>query len=60
MSRHDRSDRLVAWNLIAMVPLALILSLTVWEMPTPAQFGLLALQGALGALGQGLRSEEHV
>ena len=54
MSGHDRPDRLVAWNLIAMVPLALLLALTVWKTPTSGQLMLLALQGVLGAASQGL------
>jgi len=54
MSGHDRADRLVAWNLIAMVPLALILALTVWQTPSPRALGLMAIQGALGAASQAL------
>jgi len=54
MSGHDRADRLVAWNLIAMVPLALILALTVWQTPGPRALGLMAVQGALGAASQAL------
>lgn len=54
MSGHDRPDRLVAWNLIAMVPLALVLALSVWQMPSPRALALLALQGALGAASQAL------
>ncbi|WP_245155561.1 DMT family transporter [Paracoccus ravus] len=54
MSAHDRPDRLVAWNLIAMVPLALVLALTVWETPSPRALGLMAVQGALGAGSQAL------
>lgn len=54
MTARDRGDRLVAWNLIAMVPLALLLSLSVWQTPTPAQLALLAAQGALGVASQSL------
>jgi len=54
MSGHDRADRLVAWNLIAMVPLALILALTAWQTPSPRALGLMAVQGALGAASQAL------
>jgi drug/metabolite transporter (DMT)-like permease len=54
MAAKDRPDRLVAWNLIAMVPLALLLAITVWKTPTPMQLGLLAAQGALGAASQAL------
>jgi drug/metabolite transporter (DMT)-like permease len=52
MARRDSTDTLVAWNLIVSVPLALLPALYFWTTPTPAQWGLLALQGALGALNQ--------
>jgi drug/metabolite transporter (DMT)-like permease len=54
MASRDAPDRLVAWNLIAMVPLALVLALSVWETPDAPAFSLLALQGALGAASQAL------
>ncbi|MDS9469771.1 DMT family transporter [Paracoccus sp. MBLB3053] len=54
MSGRDRPDRLVAWNLIAMVPLALILALSVWQTPSPRALALMAVQGALGAASQAL------
>lgn len=54
MARHDGTDTLVAWNLIVTVPLALIPAIWFWTTPTPVQWGLLALQGALGALNQTL------
>lgn len=50
MSGRDSAETLVAWNLIAMVPLALIPALVFWTQPTPAQLGLLAIQGVIGAL----------
>ncbi|MDP9837029.1 drug/metabolite transporter (DMT)-like permease [Neorhizobium huautlense] len=49
MAQRDTTDRLVAWNLITMVPLGLVIMLPVWSMPTWTQLGLLALQGMLGA-----------
>lgn len=49
MAQRDTTDRLVAWNLIATVPLGLVVMLPVWSMPTWTQLGLLALQGMLGA-----------
>lgn len=52
MSRRDGTDTLVAWNLIVSVPLALIPAMLVWQMPSAWHWGLLALQGALGALNQ--------
>ncbi|MDZ4093810.1 MAG: DMT family transporter [Paracoccaceae bacterium] len=52
MARKDATDTLVAWNLIVSVPLALLPALYFWTTPTPAQWGLLALQGALGAINQ--------
>ncbi|MTH76870.1 EamA family transporter [Paracoccus aestuariivivens] len=54
MSGRDRPDRLVAWNLIAMVPLAFVLALSVWQTPDSRALGLLAAQGALGAASQAL------
>ncbi|MBZ4691281.1 MAG: protein of unknown function transrane [Cereibacter sp.] len=54
MARHDSTDRLVAWNLLTMVPLGLLAVLFVWETPTPPQLSLLALQGVLGALNMTL------
>jgi drug/metabolite transporter (DMT)-like permease len=52
MARRDRTDTLVAWNLIVSVPLAAIPSLLVWQTPSAWHWGLLAIQGALGALNQ--------
>ncbi|MDB6453098.1 DMT family transporter [Falsirhodobacter sp. 20TX0035] len=54
MATRDTSDRLVAWNLLAMTGLGLVLALTVWTTPTPWQLVLLCAQGALGALNQTL------
>lgn len=54
MALRDTTDRLVAWNLIAMVALGLLAAVPVWVTPTPAQLGLLALQGVLGALNMTL------
>lgn len=51
MSGHDSTDTLVAWNLILMVPLALIPASIVWQTPSLPMLGLLAIQGALGAIG---------
>lgn len=54
MSGRDSTETLVAWNLIATVPIAAIPAIFVWTTPTPAEWGLLALQGALGALNMGM------
>ncbi|MBW8791405.1 MAG: DMT family transporter, partial [Rhizobium leguminosarum] len=54
MALKDSADRLVAWNLIATVPLGVIVMLPVWSMPTSSQLGLLAVQGTLGALNMTL------
>ncbi len=54
MTGRDKPMTLVAWNLIATVPIALIPALLVWVTPSPAEWALLALQGALGALTMGL------
>ncbi len=54
MSLHDTTDRLVAWNLLAMVTLALVPAIIFWTTPSPVQFGLLIAQGLLGALNMTL------
>jgi drug/metabolite transporter (DMT)-like permease len=51
MSGRDSTDTLVAWNLILMVPLALLPALFFWTTPSPMMLGLLAVQGAIGAMG---------
>jgi len=48
MSARDSTDTLVAWNLIASVPLAAIPLIWFWTTPTPQQFALLTLEGAIG------------
>jgi len=54
MTLRDTTERLVAWNLLSMVPLGLLAALPVWATPTPWQIALLALQGGLGALNMAL------
>ena len=54
MSARDSTATLVAWNLIATVPIAAIPAIWVWTSPTPGQWTLLVLQGVLGALNMGL------
>ena len=54
MSLHDTTDRLVAWNLLAMVALALVPAIIFWTTPSPVQFILLIAQGLLGALNMTL------
>jgi drug/metabolite transporter (DMT)-like permease len=54
MSGRDSTETLVAWNLILTVPIALVPALLFWKAPTPGQWLLLAVQGALGALTMGL------
>jgi drug/metabolite transporter (DMT)-like permease len=51
MSGKDSTETLVAWNLVLMVPLALLPAVFFWTTPSPLILGLLAIQGALGALG---------
>jgi len=53
LGRAERAETLVAWNLIASVPLALGPALWFWTQPSASQWALLAFQGALGALNQG-------
>ncbi len=54
MAGRDPTETLVAWNLIATVPIAAVPALLVWTTPTPAEWGLLALQGSVGALNMAL------
>lgn len=54
MSMRDTTDRLVAWNLLTMVPLALVPAIIFWTTPTLGQLALLILQGLLGALNMTL------
>ena len=54
MAVNDRTETLVAWNLTLTVPIAVVPALWFWTPPTPEQWGLLALQGVLGALNMGL------
>lgn len=54
MSARDSTQTLVAWNLIVTVPLAAIPLIWFWTAPTPEQWLLLAIQGALGALSMAL------
>lgn len=48
MSARDPTDTLVAWNLIATVPMAAIPLYWFWRVPAADELGLLMLQGAIG------------
>jgi drug/metabolite transporter (DMT)-like permease len=50
MSSGDSTATLVVWNLFLTVPMAAVLAATVWTTPTGFEFGLLAVQGVLGAV----------
>lgn len=54
MTAVDRSDTLVAWNLLLTVPIAALPAFFVWTTPSPGEWAILALQGALGALSMTL------
>jgi drug/metabolite transporter (DMT)-like permease len=54
MSLRDKTDRLVAWNLLTMVPLAMVPAIIFWTTPTFEQLILLFTQGLLGALNMTL------
>ncbi|MBS1302658.1 DMT family transporter [Loktanella sp. SALINAS62] len=54
MTASDRTETLVAWNLIATVPLAAIPALFFWSSPPAWVWGLLVAQGIMGALNMGL------
>ena len=50
MAGKDSTDTLVAWNLVIMVPLSLLPALFFWTTPSLLVLGLLAIQGAIGAI----------
>ncbi|MSU88805.1 EamA family transporter [Rhodobacteraceae bacterium 2CG4] len=54
MSARDRTETLVAWNLIVTVPIAAVPAALVWVTPTAEQWLFLAAQGVIGALNMGL------
>lgn len=57
MGKTEKADTLVAWNLIVTVPIALIPALYFWVTPSPTEWMLLGLQGALGAGNQFLATK---
>lgn len=54
MSCADRTDTLVAWNLLLTAPMALVPALLFWTTPTLWEGGLLMVQGVLGAANMSL------
>jgi len=50
MAKRDRTETLVAWNLILTVPLGLLPALWFWTTPTLTMLLLLAIQGVIGAV----------
>jgi drug/metabolite transporter (DMT)-like permease len=52
LSSREATARILAWNLVISVPIALILALPVWTTPSLFLLSLLLLQGGLGALAQ--------
>ena len=52
MGKTEKADTLVAWNLLLTVPIALVPAIWFWATPTPTEWMLLGLQGALGAGNQ--------
>lgn len=52
LTSREATTRILAWNLMISVPIALILALPVWTTPSLPILGLLLLQGGLGALAQ--------
>lgn len=50
MTARDKPSTLVAWNLILSVPIAAIPAFLYWTPPTGAAWGLLILQGVIGAV----------
>lgn len=52
VARHDSAPVIVAINLALSVPLALLPALFVWTTPSWPAMGIMAVQGAIGALSQ--------
>lgn len=52
MGRTENADTLVAWNLLVTVPIALVPALWFWAPIGVVEWGILAVQGALGAGAQ--------
>ncbi len=52
LSSREATTRILAWNLVISVPIALVLALPVWTTPSLFLLALLLLQGGLGALAQ--------
>ncbi|MGE0154153.1 MAG: DMT family transporter [Reyranellaceae bacterium] len=51
LTRHDSPATIVLWQNVLVTLMSLPLALWVWQWPDAAQFGWLALCGALGAIG---------
>ena len=54
MSGRDRTETLVAWNLLVTVPIAIVPAAFVWATPTAVEWMLLSIQGVLGAINMAL------
>ncbi len=52
LAEREATNRILAWNLMISVPVALVLALPFWTTPSLPILGLLLLQGGLGALAQ--------
>lgn len=52
MGATEKADTLVAWNLVVTVPIALLPAIYFWATPTPFEWLLLGMQGAIGAGAQ--------
>lgn len=52
LAEREATNRILAWNLMISVPVALVLALPFWTTPALPILGLLLLQGGLGALAQ--------
>lgn len=59
MALNDTTERLVAWNLLTIVPLGFLAMLPVWVTPTLGQLAILAIQGAMGALNMTLITKAY-
>lgn len=54
MSKGDATSTLVVWNLLLTVPIALVLAIPFWSLPSSKEMGLLALQGVVGTACMGM------
>lgn len=51
LSKEEKSQTIVYWNVLLLTPMALVASIPVWVWPSWSSLGWLVLQGLLGGIG---------